>query len=134
MRAKSNTTRPPRRTRKHPDFPLTKHPRGYWCKKVKGKLHYFGKIADDPDGQAALERWLDVKDDLLAGRKPRDHKSGGLTVADAGDWFCNSKRLANEAGEITKRTLAEYVSTCNRLARVFGANRLVADWRQKDFK
>ena len=30
--------------------------------------------------------------------------------------------------------MAEYVSTCNRLARVFGANRLVADLRPDDFE
>ena len=40
-------------------------------KKVRGRFHYFGKVADDPDGQKALELWLAQKDDLLAGRKPR---------------------------------------------------------------
>jgi hypothetical protein len=48
-----------------PDFPLTPHPSGRWCKKVRAKLHYFGKL-EDP--QAALNKWLDQRDDLLAGR------------------------------------------------------------------
>ncbi len=48
-----------RRTRKpHAEFPLTRHPRGYWCKKVKGKLHYSGKIEAEPGGMAALDEWL----------------------------------------------------------------------------
>src|SRR5262249_31565341 len=33
----------------YPDFPLTAHPAGYWCKKIKGKVRYFGPWAD-PEG------------------------------------------------------------------------------------
>ena len=47
------------------DFPLWKHPSGRWCKKVRGKFCYFGKVADDPSGEAALRQWLDDRDDLL---------------------------------------------------------------------
>lgn len=68
--SKSNPGKPEKSGKPHPDFPLCRHSRGYWCKKVKGKLHYFGKVAEDPNGQKALERWLAEKDNLLAGRKP----------------------------------------------------------------
>ena len=37
------------------DFPLTAHPSGQWCKKVLGKIYYFGTW-DDP--QAAFKRWI----------------------------------------------------------------------------
>ena len=68
----SSTPRPARKSRQPAEFPLGKHTaRGYWCKKVRGKVHYFGKIADDPTGQKTLEMYLAVKDDLLAGRTPR---------------------------------------------------------------
>ena len=40
----------PGKQKPHKDFPLTRHPRGYWCKKVRGKLVYFGRIDADPDG------------------------------------------------------------------------------------
>ena len=36
---------PKRRSRKADDFPLGQHKaRGYWIKKIRGKIHYFGKI------------------------------------------------------------------------------------------
>jgi hypothetical protein len=54
-----------------PDFPLFPHAAGYWAKKVRGKRHYFGKVATDPKGEAALDLWLDQKHDLLAGRTLR---------------------------------------------------------------
>src|SRR5947209_3305934 len=60
------------------DFPLWLHPSGRWCRKIRQKVYYFGK-ADNP--QAALEKWLNEKDDLLAGRTPRA-KSDGLLLGD----------------------------------------------------
>lgn len=61
--------RPPAPSAKtYPGFPLTAHPTRRWCKRVRGKLHYFGPLTD-PD--AALRRWLAEKDDLLAGREPQ---------------------------------------------------------------
>ena len=53
------------------DFPLFPHASGRWAKKVRGQFAYFGKVADDPKGEADLTLWLDRKDDLLAGRTPR---------------------------------------------------------------
>ena len=63
------------------DFPLSIHKgSGYWCKKVRGRVFYFGKVSDDPKGVKALDEWLRVRDDLIAGREPRAN-TDGLTVA-----------------------------------------------------
>ena len=42
-------------------FPLTAHPNGQWCKKIRGKVHFFG-VWSDPD--AALAAYLRVAADL----------------------------------------------------------------------
>ncbi len=115
-----------------PDFPLTPHPTGRWCKKVKGKLHYFGHIEKDAKGEAALELWLDQKDDLLAGRKPRVSGSG-LKVGDLCNQFLTSKLHKLQANEITPRSFADYKSTTDRIVRVFGKNRSVEDLGPDDF-
>ena len=48
---------------------------GYWAKKIKGRVYYFGRVADDPDGNAAVEQYLKEKDDLEAGRDPYAEKA-----------------------------------------------------------
>ena len=53
--SKSNRSRPASKAKKpHPGFPLEPHPSGRWCKKVRGRFCYFGRIAADPKGESAL--------------------------------------------------------------------------------
>jgi integrase len=117
----------------HPDYPLFPHQNGRWAKKVRGKQHYFGKISDDPKGEAALLKWLDEKDDLLAGRMPRT-KGAGLTVGELCDRFLQAKDKRLETGEITYQTRLHYGKTSNRIVAQFGKNRLVSDLASDDFE
>ena len=115
-----------------PDFPLFCHARGYWCKKVRGKLHYFGKIANDPNGRAALDRWLEQRDDLLAGRVPMP-KTESLTIRDLCNRFLTAKRGLLDAGEISPRTFAELHATCKRIGDTFGWHRPIDNVVADDF-
>ena len=47
-------------------FPLTLHPTGQYCKKISGKLYYFGS-----DKRTASERYLEQAAFLHAGKRPR---------------------------------------------------------------
>jgi hypothetical protein len=64
----THPTTPTKPSKPYAEFPLFTHATGRRCKKIRGKLHYFGAWSD-PDG--ALARYLEHKDDLHAGRTPR---------------------------------------------------------------
>lgn len=113
----------------YPEFPLTAHPSGQWSKKIRQKVHYFGVWAD-PD--AALNLYLDQRDDLQAGRIP--DKGDGLSVRDAVNHFLEAKEKRMESGELSPRTFADYKEVCLRVASVFGKSTKVAGLRPKDFQ
>ena len=116
----------------HPDFPLFPHATGRWAKKVKGKFAYFGKVADDPNGQAALVLWLKQKDNLLAGRTPQT-KPEGLDLRELLDRYVVAKRARVDSGEITPRTFNELFTCCKRIGDVLGLDRLVVNLVPDDF-
>jgi integrase len=132
--AKSTTKRRTRKAAKilSAGFPLWKHPSGRWCKKVRGRAHYFGKVASDPDGEKALEEWLRVKDDLLAGRTPRP-KGDGLTVRALVNRFLTEKLGLLDSGELSRRAWEDYYRSCERIISVFGRTRPVIDLAAEDF-
>lgn len=113
-----------------PDFPLFPHATGRWAKKIKGKLHYFGPWAD---ADAALARYVEERDDLYAGRKPR-RKGEGLTVKDLVNKFLAAKKARVDAGELALGTFGDQYKTCKRVLSVFGGHRLVEDLDPDDFE
>ena len=120
---------------KVPDgFPLWVHPSGRWCKKVRARAHYFGKVADDPEGAAALDEWLRVKDDLLAGRRPRPKGSEGLTVGKLCNLYLATQAARVEVGALAPRTGQTRRLVTDRLVGFFGPGRLVEDIRPDDFE
>ena len=112
------------------DFPLFPHRNGQWAKKIKGKLHYFGVLSEV---DAALQRYLDSKDDLIAGRVPR-RLPGEFTVRDLVNRFLTAKQSRVATGELSARSFADYHATCARLITTFGPNRPVVDLHSNDFE
>src|SRR6516225_5332466 len=100
--------KPAKPSKPYPDFPLFPHATGRWAKKIRGKMHYFGPWSD-PDG--ALKKYLEQKDALHAGRKPRA-ETEGLTVKELANAFLNAKRALVESGELTNRSWEDYKAAC----------------------
>lgn len=100
------------------------------AKKIWGRLDYFGP-REDPNG--ALQRVLDQKDDLLAGRKPRV-RGEGLSTRDLANRFLTTKRHLADAGELRKRTFHDHHASCERVIEVLGKSRLLTDLAPDDFE
>lgn len=124
----------PRPPAKPKDFPLQVHKAsGRWSKKVKGRRVYFGKVADDPAGKAALEKWLDQRDDLLAGRIPKADRDTLRLFQLCNHWLTYKKELV-ASGELTQRTHNGYRAGCELLCAVIGPSRSAADIGPDDFQ
>lgn len=128
--SESKVSTPGKPVKPHKDYPLYPHASGRWAKKVGGVTRFFGPW-DDPQG--ALDKWLQQKDDLLAGREPRV-TGDGLTVRSLVNQFLESKELMVNTGELTERSWEDYKLTGIKLVEVFGRTRLVSDLRPADFE
>jgi hypothetical protein len=128
----SNGSRKPDKPRKpHPDFPLFPHATKRWAKKIRGTFHFFGPWRDP---QGALEEWLRVKDELLAGRKPRPKNNEGcVTVELVVNAFLTHKERLRDDRDIQPRTFTELKTTGVRIADAFGKQRLASDLQPSDF-
>lgn len=128
-----NSTPPPRPNKPPkptPDFPLYAHASGLWAKKIRGRVHYFGKWAD-PDG--ALAAYNAKKNDLHAGRLPREVEATDGTVFQVCGAFLTAKKRQMEARELSPRSYRDYADVCKLLVKSLGRNRLVSDLRPDDF-
>ena len=125
-----NTRRSSKPTKPYPDFPLFAHATGRWAKKILGRLHYFGPWRD-PEG--ALQRYLDQKDELYAGRTPRA-VGDGLTVRGLLNHFLTSKRRLVDSGDLVPVTFEGYHTICKYIAKSINLSRLVSDLTIEDFE
>ncbi len=111
------SSKPAKPPKPYADFPLFPHATRRWAKKIRGKLVYFGAW-NDP--HAALAKYLDQKDDLHAGRTPRQRGGDGLTIRHLLNRFLSEKEDAVAVGELTGRTFHDYRAACARVARILG--------------
>jgi integrase len=133
------SARPSKPAKPYPEFPLTFHPAGYWCKKIRGKIHYFGPRFDPSDAPAAaaaadtaLTDYNRQAEALHAGRKPRPDTEA-VMVKDVVNEFLNHKRDKRDAGELSPLTWLKYKQVTDLLIAHLGRARVVADLGPDDF-
>ena len=125
------TPRPRTRPKKpYPTFPLTPHPNGQWCKKMRGRLCFFG-IWANPD--AALERYLLQAADLHAGRAS-SVATTETSVKKLANHYLSHQADQLATGKIDARWFGDCRCTLTEFARVVGEDRAVVDLRPSDFQ
>lgn len=115
----------------YPDFPLSAHSSGKWCKKVRGKIYYFGSWSD-PVG--ALNEWLEHQDSIRAGAGKKRSDDDAYDIGWLVNAFLDSKEQQREQGDLSHRAFNDYFAACTRVAEFFGKGRLLKSIDAPDFK
>lgn len=114
-------------------FPLTAHNNGQWCKKIRGKIHFFGVWGDT---QTALEKYLAVAAALHTGRQPSSEKlhSGEITVKDISNQYLTYQCEKVKTNDLRLGTFTEYRNIIECFAKFVGPARAVLSLTPFDFQ
>ena len=137
----------PKPAKPYAEFPLFPHATGRWGKKVRQRVHFFGRwghqcgdrmihVADVQASAAnALEEFKRQWPYLAQGRTPppADSKEG-CTILQLCTAFLVTKRNRMDGGELSTQSLAGYVRACEGLIAFFGRERRINDLRPDDFE
>jgi integrase len=100
-------------------FPLTLHKTGQYCKKIKGKLYYFGS-----DKQQAFNRYLEQAPFLHNGYRPRrDSVNRSMGIKTLCNLYLEHQEARVEVGELSARHYADQVRSLRRLVSFLGQHR-----------
>ena len=104
-------------------FPLTLHPTGQYCKKIKGKLYYFGT-----DKAKALQRYLQetVFLHVGSGQKRRSVYSM-ITIKMLCNLYLDYQDSKVQSGELTIRHNIDQVKSLRMLVHFWGQHCLVSE-------
>jgi len=104
-------------------FPLSKHPTGQYCKKIKGKLHYFGS-----DKSQALERYYEQAAYLHSGKSIGPQVTGeSSTIKTLCNIFLDYQESRLNIGEISPVYVYAQIRQLRDFAKFVGPRRLVSD-------
>ena len=116
--AKSNSKRKTRSDK----FPLTLHKTNQYCKKIRGKIYYFGK-----DKQLALERYLEQAVYLHTGRGANPKSKSNFTIKTLCNLYLDHQESRATIGEIKFRHLNDQTLILRNFVKFIGSNRLISE-------
>ena len=111
-------------------FPLTLHPTGQYCKKINGKLYYFGS-----DKNHALEKYLSQAS-YLHGNKEQTLKKpdGEMTLKEICDLYLQYQYLKVQANALTARHHNEQIASLNKFMSFLGRSRKIDEISNLDLQ
>ena len=105
-----------RRKTRSDKFPLTLHPTGQYCKKINGKLYYFGS-----DKKQALEKYLNRATYLHGDQRAVQKKSNGdVTLKQLCDLYLKYQLSKVQANDLTARHHNEQINSWSKFISFLG--------------
>jgi hypothetical protein len=103
-------------------FPLTLHTTGQYCKKIKGKMYYFGS-----DKKVALQKYLNQATYLHGCQNILQQKPTGdnMTLKQLCDMYLNYQYSKLQAKDLTARHHNDQIDSLDKLMAFLGQGRKV---------
>lgn len=102
-------------------FPLTLHLTGQYCKKINGKIYYFGK-----NKKKALEKYLNQASYLHGSKEKVQKKSDGeMTLKQLCDLYLQYQHLKVQANALTAGHHNEQIASLKKLMSFIGSSRKI---------
>ena len=117
----TESTKKSRKTRSD-KFPLTLHATGQFCKKIRGKIYYFGK-----DKQLALKKYHEQAAVLHSGKIAEITKTDNITLKTLCNLYLEHQNCRVQAGEIKLAQVYDCKITLKDFALYIGHNRSISD-------
>ena len=122
-------TNPKRKTRSN-KFSLTLHPTGQYCKKIGGKLYYFGA-----EKKQALQRYLEQASHLHSGKASKSSTVyDGISLKVLCNLYLEHQHSRAEAGEIGSPQISDQTTVLREFVRYVGPNCSVSDISTMDLQ
>jgi integrase len=119
-----------RRKTRSDKFPLTLHATGQYCKKINGKMYYFGS-----DKKQALERYLDQATYLHGGRNLIQKASNGnMTLRELCTLYLQYQQSKVKANELSAKHHNDQISSLKRLMSFLGHDRKIKNFSTLDLQ
>lgn len=122
MAARKSKARAPKRL-----SGLWYHPTGGYAKKHNGRTYYFGK-----DPEEAAKRYAAEWPSIMAGEAPPAY-ADGITLHQLCNEFIDDRTAKVDQGDLSPRSLQDYINTCRHMLRALGKNAVVDKLRPSDF-
>ena len=113
----------PKRKARSDKFPLTLHPTGQYCKKIKGKLYYFGN-----NKQKAHQQYLEQAVCLHAGKPRNNHEyKDSMSIKTLCNLYLEHQKSRVQSREIKLGQVYDQTIVLRDFARFIGRNTAVSE-------
>jgi YHS domain-containing protein len=99
-------------------FPLTRHPTGQYCKKIRGKIYYFGSSKKE-----ALQKYLDQATYLHGNQKDMPELTDeNITISKLSDIYIDFQFSKVRTNDLTAAHHNEQIGSLKKLVNFLGPN------------